>query len=335
VTITNISTTSTVAGVLDVALEHSMSQATDAAAPAVITILNASQQDQAATTAVLESIPAVAGMTMPTKALLVDGDWFRICDGQSITTYVDFEFGVTPGHVPTPGRVLVDVSAASVVSALDVWNVFIPILLANTAITLRYGPFPSGPNTASAGIQQTLIEGSAGNTNVNEDNVVTAFFFLFDFWGGANPLQLLGSSVSFLLHSERLYTARIPYTRWTDGHAADVTGEFLLSPEFVGAYGDACRFTQGRVTVTAAFTFAVNPDSCTLDLIDGAGNTLVANADMEGGVGTGADRGTADPEGINTVGLKARLTITGAGRTFADITTGEVLIFLYWRDLSL
>lgn len=144
---------------------------------------------------VSEYDPADATMVVPARAELVDGDWFRICNGEAPDQYVDAEFQLTAGHVPTAGRTVVDLTDPERASSAEV-NYAIVTTLTAAAPRLVFGPSggPPGGNTFQAiTFDGQAMTGTASATTVNQNHVATPQFALSAFVGGGDPLGLLYS----------------------------------------------------------------------------------------------------------------------------------------------
>jgi hypothetical protein len=139
------------------------------------------------------------GSLIPYKAALTAGDWFRLCDGVTPTTYVDYQFqlDVTPVEA---GRVAIDVSDPAVVSGADVWLVVRAAIEAAAPNVVfgaggNAGPGP-GPTTdwfQAFSLSVLTLSGSASNSTVNEKHVATEHFQLAQFSGGREAFDILAN----------------------------------------------------------------------------------------------------------------------------------------------
>lgn len=139
-----------------------------------------------------------AGSLFPPKAAYVAGDWFRLCDGVSNTTFVDYQFQLDATPVEA-GRVAIDISSPAVVSGADVWAV-VRAAIEAAAPNVVFGNGGNaglpGPTTAwyqAFSLSPLTCLGSASNSDVNEQHVASPDFHLGQFAGGREAFDILAN----------------------------------------------------------------------------------------------------------------------------------------------
>lgn len=126
--------------------------------------------------AVTPGVAATGTIQCVARANLVDNDFFTVSDG---ATTVIFEYQVTGGFVPTPGRVTIDVQAGGGGST-PMAALTLPVIVANLALT---GDAPASLIT----LTNTGTRGAAGNVTITE-NVADAGFTVTGMSGGVNEI---------------------------------------------------------------------------------------------------------------------------------------------------